>query len=52
MTEHETHMAREVAEIPEATQRFLTQSAPQIQDAAAANARLRWDPACGRSSAT
>ncbi len=36
MTNLETHMAREVAEIPEATQRFLTQSAPHIQAAAAA----------------
>lgn len=36
MTELETHMAHEVAEIPEATQRFLTQSAAQIQAAAAA----------------
>ena len=36
MTELETHMAREVAEIPEAAQRFLTQSAAQIQAAAAA----------------
>ncbi len=36
MTNLETHMAREVAEIPQATQRFLTESAAQIQAAAAA----------------
>ena len=38
----QTHMAREVAEIPEAAQRFLTQSAPQIQ--AAATAMRATDP--------
>lgn len=32
----QSHMAREVAEIPQAAQRFLTQSAPQTQAAAAA----------------
>lgn len=36
MTNLETHMAREVAEIPQATQRFLTESAAQIQAAATA----------------
>ena len=36
MTELETHMAREVAEIPGAAQRFLTESAAQVQAAAAA----------------
>lgn len=38
----QTHMAREVAEIPEAAQRFLTQSAAQIQ--AAATAMRATDP--------
>ena len=36
MTNPESHMAREVAEIPEATRRFLSQSAPQIEAAAKA----------------
>lgn len=36
----QTHMAREVAEIPTAAARFLTQTAPAVQDAALAMQKL------------